>query len=317
MDVIEISCEQAVGAAHNTVITTEKDQPRQLNVNIIEKLAKDFSGNEENLTRYVHELANYAGNYLNFNALEINKRGSGISESPTKLSLFTVIRPIARDWGSFVTQLDGVLKGSRNIQPEILQNEMRESEITFISITNLFPLRYVEHLKFLKEKYDLRLAQASNPSRVKLELYCEGDGSQCSRLYTASEEDIRREGLPFVLIAYGIGIIQLINSPSTGKNELYLLSKDADGFDNEPVLLGATLIEAVDKLDAKNTSLIKSQASGLLQTGYRHVDKQQELSSKIIEIITGIKSECQGDINSSVYKRFNEAGKQAVKLIRT
>lgn len=317
MDVIEISCEQAVGAAHNTVITTEKDQPRQLNVNIIEKLAKDFSGNEENLTRYVHELANYAGNYLNFNALEINKRGSGISESPTKLSLFTVIRPIARDWGSFVTQLDGVLKGSRNIQPEILQNEMRESEITFISITNLFPLRYVEHLKFLKEKYDLRLAQASNPSRVKLELYCEGDGSQCSRLYTASEEDIRREGLPFVLIAYGIGIIQLINSPSTGKNELYLLSKDADGFDNEPVLLGATLIEAVDKLDAKNTSLIKSQASGLLQTGYRHVDKQQELSSKIIEIITGIKSECQGDINSSVYKRFNEAGKQAVKLIKT
>ncbi len=317
MDAIEISCEQAVGTAHNTVITTEKDQPRQLNVNVIEKLAKNFSGNEEKLTRYIHDLANYAGNYLNFNPLEINKKGSGISESPTKLSLFTVIRPIARDRGSFVTQLDGVLKGSRNIQPEILQNEMRESEITFISITNLFPLRYVEHLRFLKEKYELRLAQANNPSRVKLELYCEGDGSQYPRLYTASEEDIRREGLPFVLIAYAVGTIQLFKSPTTGKSELYLLSKDADSFDNEPTLLGANLTEAVDKLDAKNTAFIKTQASGLLQNNYRHIDKQQELSSKIVEIIEGIKLECQGDINSLVYKRFNEAGKQAVKLIKT
>lgn len=316
MDVIEISSEQAVEAAHNAVITTEKDQPRQLNVNLIEKLAKDFSGNEEGLKRYIHDLSTYAGNYLNFNPLEVNKRGSGISESPTKLPLFTVIRPIARDWGNFVTQLDGILKGSRNIQPEILENETRESEITFISITNLFPLRYVEHLKFLKEKFDLRLSQASNPNRVKLELYCEGDGSQCARLYTASEEDIRREGLPFVLIAYAIGTIQLVKSPSTGKSELYLLSKDADGFDNEPVLLGATLIEAVDKLDAKNTSFIKSEASRLLQSGYGHVDKQQELSAKIVEIVEGIKLDCQGDINAPVYKRFNEAGKQAVKLIK-
>ena len=96
----------------------------------------------------------------------------------------------------------------------------------------------------------------------------------------------------------------------------FYIDADADGFDNEPVLLGATLIEAVDKLDAKNTAFIKTQAYTLLQNDYRHVDKQQELSSKIVEIIAGIKLECQGDINSVIFKRFNEAGKQAVKLIK-
>jgi len=314
LDVIEISCEQAVEAAHNNVITTERDQPRQLNVNIIEKLAKDFSGNEEGLKLYIDELAKYAGNYLDFNTLET---GSNVSKSPTKIPLFTVIRPIARDWGNFVTQLDSILKGCSNIETEILQNETRESEITFISITNLFPLRYVQHLKFLKEKYELRLKQANNPNRVRLELYCEGDGSHCIPLYTASEEDIRLDGLPYVLIAYAIGTIQLAKSPSTGKSELNLLSKDAAGFDNEPVLLGATLIEAVDKLEAKNTSFIKTEASRLLQNGYRHIDKQNELSAKIVEIVEGIKLDCQGDINAAVFKRFNEAGKQAVKLIKT
>lgn len=317
IDVIEIACEQAVEDAHNGIISVEKDQPAQLHVNLLEKLAKDFSANEEGLKGYIQKLSDSAGNYLVFNPLEVNKRGSGISDPQSMKSSFTVIRPIARDLGNFVTQLDETLKGSRDIQLEILQNETRKNEITFISITNLFPLRYVQHLVFLKEKYDLRLISDPNPNRVKLEIFCEGDGSHCSRLYTASEEDIRKEGLPFVLIAYAIGTIQLVKSPSTGKNELYLLSKDDDGFDNDPIVLGVTLIEAVDKLDAKNSSFIKNAVSLLLHKDYFNVDKQKELSNKIVEIVEGIKLECQGDNDSPVYKRFNEAGKQAVKLIKT
>jgi len=316
LDTIENSCEQAVETTHNTVITTELDLPRQLNVNIIEKLAKEYSGNDENLTRYVHELANYAGNYLSFNPLEINKLGSGTSQTPTKLQLFTVIRPSARELGPFVTRLDGIIKGSRNIQPEIMENETRLSEITFISITNLFPLRYVEHVKFLKERYEQRLSQATNPGRIKLEVFCEGDGSQHPRLYTASEEDLRREGLPYVLVAYAVGTLQMIKSPSTGRSELYLLSKDADGLDNDPIRLGASLGEAVDRLDAKNTAFIKGEVQRLLQKDYVHVDKQQALTGKIVEIVEGIKTDCQGDLNSPLYRRFNEAGKQAVKLIK-
>jgi hypothetical protein len=317
MDSIESVCEQSVENAHNTVITVEKDLPRQLNVSIIEKLAKEFSGNEEGLTRFVHDLANYAGNYLTFNPLEVNKKGPGIAESPTKLSVFAVIRPQTRDWGSFATQLDGILKGSRNIQPEILQSETRNSEITFINITNLFPLRYVQHLVFLKERYDLRLKQTSNPGRLRLELHCEGDGNQHPPLYTASEEDNRRESLPYLLIARAVGAIQLVTSPSTGKSELNLLSKDSDGFDNDPILLGATLPESVDKLNIKNSSLIKSEVQRILQQNYQHVDKQKELVAQILVLVEGIKAdECQGDINAPLYKRFNEAGKLAVKIIR-
>lgn len=316
LDTLESSCERAVETAHNTVITTELDLTRQLNVNIVEKLAKEYSGNEESLTRYVHDLANYAGNYLNFNPLEINKRGPGTSESPTKQQLFTVIRPAARDAGQFPTRLDAIIKGSRSIQPEIIENETRLSEITFISITNLFPLRYVEHLKFLREKYEQKLSKAANPDRIKLEVYCEGDGSQYPRLYTASEEDLRREGLPYVLIAYAIGTIQMIKSPSTGRSELYLLSKDADGFDNDPILLGANLAEAVDRLDAKNTAFIKGDSLRLLQKDYVHVEKQHALAGKIVEIVENLKTECQGDLNSPLYKRFNDAGKQAVRLIK-
>jgi hypothetical protein len=123
------------------------------------------------------------------------------------------------------------------------------------------------------------------------------------------------EGLPYLLLAKALGTIQQQTSPTTGKSELVLLTKDADGFDNPPVKLGFTLVESMDKIDAENIDVIRRTVQKALDQDFIHIEKQAELRKRVVGEVEEIKAERKGDIDDPVYKRFLEAGKRAVKLV--
>lgn len=315
IDIVEDKCEQTAIEAHNNLIATERDKAPQLNVSIIEKLAREFSGNEEGLKIYMQGLVDHAGNYLIFNPAEVTKRGLGIPESPTKVTQFTVILPKSPELVDFVKNLKDIIRGRHNNYVEIIEAEVK-SEISFISLSNLFPLRFVKQIDFLKERYDNRMSKVDK-DRAQLELHCETDGVNHPSLFIASTEDLKQQGLPFVLIANVLGIVQNYTSPSTGKTEILLMTKDADGFDNDPIRLGVNLIEAVNNLDAQNVETIRIQVQKLLKTDCQHLDKKNELKQKILNVVNEIKAERQNDIDDLIYKRFKEAGKKSMQLIET
>lgn len=313
VDIVEDRCEQAAIEAHNNLIATERDKTPQLNVSIIEKIAREFNGNEEGLKMYMQGLVDHAGNYLIFNPAEVTKRGFGIPDVPAKVSQFTVILPKSPELGDFVNNLKDIIRGRHNNHVEIIEADLK-SEIAFISLSNLFPLRFIKQLDFLKEKYNTRIANA-NKNRALLELHCEGDGSSHPTLFFASTEELKQQGLPFVLIANAIDIIRNYTSPTTGKTEILLITKDIDGYDNNPIRLGSNLIDAVNKLDGKNVEAIRLQVQKLLKDNYNHIDKQSELKQKIFDIVNNIKIELQDDIDNPLYKRFNEAGKISNQIV--
>jgi len=314
IDVLESRCEQGAVNAHNNLIASDKDRARQLGVSIIEKLYKEYGGNEEGLKKYIHDLVSRAGNYLIFDPLEANKVGPGIPSSPSKISQFTVIMPKAPEWATFMTTLKEIFRGSLTTHMEIIESDAKPNEIALISITNLFPLRFVKQLGFLRERYEARI-NCADSARNKLELHCEGEGLQHPKLYVPSGEELRIEGLPYILMAKALGTIQKQTNPTTGKSELVLLTKDADGFDNPPVKLGLNLIESVDRIDAENIEFIRRTVQKVLDQDYIHVEKQAELKKRIVGEVDDIKAERKGDIDDPVYRRFLEAGKRAVKLV--
>ena len=116
-------------------------------------------------------------------------------------------------------------------------------------------------------------------------------------------------------MAKALGIVEQKESPTTGKSELLLLSKDADGFDNPPVRLGVNLAEAVDKIDAENIEIIRLAVQKVLDREYIHVEKQSELKKRIVSGVDEVKAERKGDIDDPLYKRFLEAGKRAAKIV--
>jgi len=313
-DTITASCEKEAISAHNNLISSQRGVYSQFNVSIIEKLAKEYSGNEDGLKKFIHELSDQAGNYLSFNRLEVNRKSAGIPETPNKVGEFTVILPKTPELGSFVNQLKSILKGSRNENVQLIECDSNPREIAFVSITNLFPLRFVQQVGFLKDRYETLIKQA-NTRRTEIELHCEGNGADYPALFVESGDTLKKAILPYILIASALDIIKPFTDPATGKTELLMQIIDKDGFDEDPIRLGASLVESADHIEHKEAELIRRQVGKHLEQTYRHIKQQEELKQKILGQVNAIKTERAGNINDPVYQNFNEAGRTAAKII--
>jgi hypothetical protein len=313
-DILESTCEEGAVTAHNNVIATKKEKTRQLGVSIIGKLYKEYGGNPDGLQKYINSLVALAGNYLIFDPTEVNKVGRGVPASAAKVSDFTVILPKAPELAAFVTTLQETFKKSLSGNMEIIQSDAKPNEIALISITNLFPLRFVKQVQFLEDCYKTRI-RGSESARAKLELHCEGDGLQHPPLFLPSQGVTEDEGLPFLLIAKVLGLIKEEESRITGKSELLLLRKDEIGLDLPPVKFGENLIEAKGKIDEENIEIIRSEVQKVLDQDYLHKERQNDLKKQIVSQLEEIKAQRRGDIDDPVYKHFLKAAHRAVKIV--
>src|SRR5262249_45055206 len=176
LDVLDKECANNARVAHNNLIQNPKD--KLLGVSIIEKLKERYGGNPQELRSYVTDLVSRAGNYLAFETSEVHKIGPGIPTGvQTAVSKMSVILPKAPEEPEFVARLKETFQGSRSGDVEIIDSDVKPNEIVMISLTNLFPLRYVRQVGFLKQKYDLKV-NGVDAERSRLELHVEGDGSQ-------------------------------------------------------------------------------------------------------------------------------------------
>ena len=314
LDVLETVCEDNVRIAHQNLIQNPKE--RLLGVSIIDKLQDRYGANPQELKSYVSELVTRAGNFVALEPLEIHRAAPGIPLGvPTAVSKFTVILPRAPEQAEFSKTLKEALRGAKTGDVEIIESDVRPNEITLVSITNLFPLRYLKPLKFLEEKYRRRIDTGG--ARARLELHTEGDGNAWPRLYVASSAEVKHEALPYVLLAKALGLIYEGRNPATGADEVLLLTKDADGFDNAPVALGSNFVASADSLDLDNLHTIKTVCSGLLaSSAYLHQDRRSEVQRAILADVEAVKVLRGGNIQDETYRRFLDAGKRAVAILR-
>ena len=215
-DTLEQQCESSAIAAHDNLIVVNKERGPLFGVNIVGMLEREFSANEDGLRTFVRDLVSRAGNYLDFDPGEVTRVAPGIpAGAVTRVSLLTVIIPKAHEHAAFAEKLKGLFRQQIEgvIPAETVESDAKANEITLISATNLFPLRYVKPLRFLKERYDLRLQQTDKPERIKLELHCEGEGTQHPDLFVTATIS---KYLPYMILAKALQLIQPITNPVTG-----------------------------------------------------------------------------------------------------
>ena len=314
LDVLETVCEDNVRIAHQNLVQNPRE--RLLGVSIIDKLQGRYGANPQELKSYVSDLVTRAGNFVALEPLEIHRAAPGIPVGvPTAVSKFTVILPKAPEQAEFSSLLKEALRGAKTGDVEIIESDVRPNEITLVSITNLFPLRYLKPLKFLEEKYRRRVETGG--ARARLELHTEGDGTAWPRLYVASSAEVQHEALPYVLLAKALGLIHEGRNPATGAEEVLLLTKDADGFDNSPVLLGSNFVASADSLNLDNLHTIKTVCSSLLvSSAYLHQDRRSEMQRAILAEVEAVKVLRSSNIQDETYRRFLDAGKRAVAILR-
>lgn len=314
LDVLETVCEENARIAHQNLVQNPKE--RLLGVSIIDKLRERYGADAQELRGYVTELVNRAGNFVSVEPLEVHKAAPGIPIGvPTAVHKFTVILPKSPEHADFAKVLKDALRQAKSGDVEIIEAEGRPNEITLISITNLIPLRFLKPLKFLEERYRRRIA--SGGARARLELHTEGDGSAWPRLFVASSSEVKHEALPYVLLAKAMGLIQEGRNPATGVEEVLLVTKDSDGFDNDPVALGKNFLASADSIDLAILHTIKSVCEETLAAAeYLHQDRRSDLRRAILAEVEGVKSARGGNINDEIYRRFLDAGRRAVAIVK-
>lgn len=320
---LEDQCEINARQAHDIVMAETKDRGRLFGDSIVVKLQRDFGGNLEGLQRYVRDLVLLAGNYVTFRTEEINRRGDGIPDnSGPPVSSFTVFLPEAPVDPEFDATLRDAFRKHNALTTEFIPArkgegfKLKPSEVTLVSVANLFPLRYLEHTTWLRDKYEARI-QGADAVRARLELHGEGDGRQCPSLFAPSGTEVKEAGLPYVLLGRAIGMISPTENPTTGLRGYSLLTKDQDGFDNDPVFLGTTLAESFERLDAAAVRAIRGGVEQRLRGEYVHADRKAELKRAVAALVEEVKGNRNNNVEDLVYKRFRDAGRRAVGIIET
>jgi hypothetical protein len=311
LDVLDKQSANNARIAHNNLVQNPKD--RLLNVSIVEKLKDRFSGNSQELKSYLTQLVSHAGNYASFERSEMDKdRGA----AQTAVRQLTVILPNAPDQQEFVNSLKEIFRGASPGNVEFVSSDVRPNEIILVNLTNLFPLRYLKQLVFLKQKYDLRVAGA-NAGRAKIELHTEGDGAQFPKLFIPPQSEVTRETIPYLLLANALKLVQTAPNPTTGAPELVFIAKDADGFDTDPIYLGKTMSEAGAKLDRRSADVVRDYVVAQINTKENSLDtKRAELRQAILADVEAIKAERGNNIQDETYRQFLDGGKKAVAILR-
>jgi hypothetical protein len=252
----------------------------------------------------------HAKNYLRFNGNEESKRGPGTFG--TRVSSLSIILPDSQELPQFRETLKNEF--SQNIQiaaKEVVKSTSRANEITLVTLTSLFPARYVEDVSFLKERYRQRVS-GNDGEQARLELHAEGDCSQLPDLFLP-EADPKRY-LANLLIAKSMNAIQTLEDPDTGLASLYLLTKDERGFDREPMRLGKDFGEAWANPNAEADDALSMTVSQGLASDFLHQTKRDELFDKVKAEFEAIKAERKNPLDKAV-RAYSEAVRLADTIL--
>ena len=308
---LESSSEQNATNAHNNYVADNKDRPSILGVSVIDRLNREYGGNPEALRSYVIGILSHAKNYVRFNGNEEGKRGPGTFGSKT--SALTIILPDSQELPEFREKLRSEFSlNAQTAAKEITKSSSRQSEITLVTLTNLFPARYLEDVAFLRERYVQRTTGTSG-DQAKFELHIEGDGAQLPDLFMP-EADPKRY-LASLLIAKSMNAVQFLEDPDTGIKSLYLLAKDERGLDREPLKLGKDFADASSSPNAEASDALSSAVSAGLSSEFLHQTKREELTQKILAELEAIKAERKNPLDKTV-RAYTEAARVADSILQ-
>jgi hypothetical protein len=321
LDVIETECEKNADIAHENLVTS-KDK-KILGMSIIEKLMLRYHGNDNELKKYISNLVDYAGNYVHFDNQEINMSGKGIPVADTCISYFTVILPKAHEkYNDFVDKVKSIFSDSTTLAVDFIESENKPHEITLISITNLFPLRFINQVKMLKEKYLLRL-QSEESEKIKMHVHTESDGSQHPSLYLKSVKDVEKEkrsfkekSMPFIILAKAIGIVEESSNFETGEKIFSVVITKDSGLEYDPISLGSDFLKSNEKIyNEELYGMLKKSVLRILKKDFQHNDNKKKLEKEIIDIVKSVKKQRGGSSQDIVYRKFNNAANEILEKI--
>lgn len=310
LEKLETLCDAAAARA---VEQLPPPQRATLTPNIVDKLAQTYGSKDSGLVNFVLEKVSASAPYGTFDKSEVSKVGGGTSTPGQGVKETCVIAvPPAANAGAFRSTLVESFRGQ--LPPSIESVRVHDvgvpdNEVTIYQIHNLFPVRWLAHTAFLKEKYDL--LTKNNPSAAYF-VHGEGALRDYAPLFIPSATTLTASIGPHLLIAFAVGMLQKAKNAATGRDEVVCTYVDADGFDvHLPV--GANERDALSKIPAETALLIKRKVEEVLASdSYHDAEAREELFKATVGFVNGYKDTLlRGDASSAEYLKLKQDALEA------
>jgi hypothetical protein len=291
-DTVAATCKDEAAAAHSDAVALNPERGRVLDVSLIDFLRREYEGNEEQLNRYTRSTMDMAKNYLKLSSVQRQLVGPGIpaandSEEATCSTFVTIIAPKVPESADFRTRFCDQLKNANKVgQANVVSNDTRPQEITILSVTNVFPARFVELAEYLKQKYIARRS-GGNAKRAFLELHSEGEGYTLGAgqdLYDLYPETYApADILPWLDLAQALGLIEEGKDFSTGRKLIKLKIRGKAGLPEPPLDLGPDIDSVVQNSDPAAVEELKTQVQNTLSTDFVRIEKREQLAKTLYD----------------------------------
>lgn len=311
IDVLEATSLKSLNAAHEGYVAAHPHLPRVLHVNIVERFLREYAAKPEALRGYISSVVSRVGNSLCFNDAEVNREGPGTFAGRRFVSYLSVILPEAPDFAEFRELLRKEFYNATSGAKDEVTSKGRLHEITLVHVTNLFPVRFVQEVALLRQKYERRV-RSSDSVRARMELHLESDGAALPNLFVPDVEP--KKFLAYLMIGKAMEVVQMLEDPDTGVKNLYLVNKNDKG--RPPVPLGRDLSEALGESNLLTYDALVATIQPLLKKEYVQFQKRQALSASVEAQVDEARAQSKS-LSDKLYRIFYHAGETAVVLLGT
>ncbi|HLI76429.1 MAG TPA: tubulin-like doman-containing protein [Acidobacteriaceae bacterium] len=289
-DTMSESCKAEAAAAHEDTVALNPERDRVLKVSLIDLLRREYETNEEELGRYARNIMNMARNYLKLDPVQrqLVKPGIPAANDPAQAictTSVTIIMPEAPDAKAFRDRLGNLLQNARQSgSSRVVSNPTRPHEITIVSITNVFPARFIAVASFLKEQYENRLTGPA-ARRAFLELHSEGEDKQLATgetLYDLFAETYQAaDMLPWLNLASALHLVQEGQDHETGRRQIKMITRDRFGLTHE-LNLGPDFDTVLQDADPSAREALEDEVRQALKTSFPRVDQREQLAADLL-----------------------------------
>ena len=162
-------------------------------------------------------------------------------------------------------------------------------------------------------RWNAKRIAGSDAEQVKMELHLEGDGSKLPGL-NVPEVDPKKY-LAYLMIAKSMNLVQSLENPDTGATSLYLLTRNNQGRENEPIELGKDFAAAVENANLINYDALGGAVETGLSRDYLHRLKREELLGQVNAQVDEVRAQRKNPLDKT-YKAFVSASDVAATMLR-
>ena len=176
-----------------------------------------------------------------------------------------------------------------------------------------FPLRYVDNVRVLKEKYDILTRSEVN----RMVVHTESFSKALPSLFNKSAGESEKELMPVVLLAFTLeGLIVDREDVETGEvTKCFAGEKNKMGRVSRWIPVGVDMVDTLKELSkatrAVDAAALKKAVAEELNTNYKHREKKDKLMLKMGETLDNVLLPLVGqNENNPVYVAFNRAAEK-------